>query len=65
MKWYVENISPQIREFVEGALAFVAPALLEYVANTMGAGSAIEPKTLLLLCVSSLLTYIRTRPTKN
>jgi len=65
MKWYVENVSPQAREFIEGALAFIAPVLLENIANAMGAGSSIEPKTLLLLCVSSLLTYIRTRPTKH
>jgi hypothetical protein len=64
MKWYTDNVSPGVREFVEGALAFLAPVILEYIANGLGAGE-IEPKTLLLLCVTTLLAYIRTRPTQH
>lgn len=65
MQWYFDNTSPQVREFIEGAIAFIAPVMIESLARSLDQGVDISPKMLLLLCMSSLTAYIRTRPTKH
>lgn len=58
-------MNPAIKEYVEGAVAFVLPMVLVGLADSLGAGNVIEWKTLLILSLTSLATYIRTRPTKQ
>ena len=65
MQWYFDNVNPQVREFIEGAFAFMAPVIIESLASTLDQGIEVSPKMLLLLCMSSLTAYIRTRPTKH
>ena len=65
MQWYFDNVSPKIREFIEGFIAFASPVILESALNSLGAGVSIDPKVLGTLCISTLLAYIRTRPTQQ
>lgn len=58
-------MSPQIKEYIEGAFAFIAPAVLVGITDAMGAGNKLDWKVLLVLSLTSLGTYVRTRPTQH
>lgn len=59
------TISAQARDYVEGAFAFVVPTLLLAIADSLGTGTKIDWKVILVLSLSSVAAYIRTRPTQQ
>ena len=58
-------MSPKIKEYIEGAFVFVLPSVLLGITDAMGANSKIDFKVLLILSLTSLAAYIRTRPTQQ
>lgn len=58
-------MNPHIKEYAEGAIAAVLPAILVGITDALGAGNHIDWKVLAILGLSSLATYIRVRPTQQ
>lgn len=58
-------MDPKIKDYIEGAFAFILPTLMIGIADALGAGTKIEWKVLAILSLTSLAAYIRTRPTQQ